>query len=81
VSNPTSAPDQQPSRQALFERYRQISRSAADNSELRLVDNWRMPNNADVFNLSAFADYLDANGEALAELLDHPFENGQPKKP
>jgi len=62
-------------RAELIAKYAAMCRAAGDNADLRRLDEWRMPNCADHFNLDSFASYLEENGDGLASLLNDPINS------
>jgi len=62
-----------PSRQDQIAKYLALCRRAGQSEDVRLLDEWRLPNCAEKFDLDAFGSYLEANGDALGELTSEPF--------
>lgn len=66
-------PQRNEAREAIYSKYASMSRAAGGNADLRRIDEWRMPNTSDRFDLDGFAAYLEDQGAALAELVNDPI--------
>jgi hypothetical protein len=63
-------------RQTQIDKYRALCQQAATSADVRRLDEWRMPNSAQAFDLESFADYLETHGDALACLVADSLTNG-----